>query len=559
MSAVQVRDLSFTYRDMPEPALRGINLNLDAGEWLMLMGEAGAGKSTLCKCVNGLIPKFQKGEFSGSVRAAGRETLEHPVREMARSVGIVFQDFEAQLFSTRVDLEIAFALENFGLPHNQMRERIGRMLALVGLQGFEKRAPAALSGGEKQRLAIASALAPGPPIVVMDEPTSDLDPVGRKQVLGIAHRLRQEKPTMIMVEHDAETALQADRVAIMSKGRLVRQGGPAGVLSDSNFLQQNGIAPLQTMQLVSALGIQEMALTPEHAHMMLRARGIRPDTQAFERIRQQNNERVRNYGEVTIEVKGLVHRYQPGNPAVAGVNLTVRRGEFIAILGANGSGKTTLAQHLNRLLEPSEGQVRVEGEDTRKQSLLNLAHKVGYIFQNPDHQLFAATVADEVAFGPRNFGLAESEVQARVAAALAAVNMAHARDHDPFTLTKGERQRVAVASILAARPEVLVFDEPTTGLDYRQTRTMMELVSSLNRAGHTMIIITHNMSVAAEYAHRVIVMQAGNIIADGPTREVFAREDLLAQAGLAPPPIARLGNMMGCCFLSLEEAIACLH
>lgn len=558
MSAVQVRDLSFTYRDAPSPALSGINLDLVTGQWLMLMGEAGAGKSTLCRCLNGLIPKFQKGAFRGSVSVAGRETFERQVWEMARSVGMVFQDFEAQLFSTRVDLEVAFALENLAVPPQEMRERIPQMLALVGLQGFERRAPAALSGGEKQRLAIASALAPQPPVVVMDEPTSDLDPVGKKQVMRITRQLRREKPTMIMVEHDTEEALQADTVAILSQGRLVREGSPCEVLCDSRFLEDNGIAPLQTVQLASALGIEQPVLTVEQAHELLQARGTRPDPGAFRRIVDADHARERAYGEPVLQVASLVHRYSPGQEALAGVTLDVRRGEFVAMVGANGSGKTTLAQHMNRLLEPSEGQVLVEGKDTRKQTLLQLAQKVGYVFQNPDHQLFAPTVAEEVGFGPTNFGLPQGEVESRVASALQAVGMEGARGSDPFTLTKGDRQRVAVASILAARPHVLIFDEPTTGLDYRQTRNMMALVTRLNRAGHTIIIITHNMWVAAEYAHRVIVMQAGQIIGDGPAREVFAREDLLAAAGLAAPPVARLGNMMGCCFLSVEEARACL-
>lgn len=559
MTAVEVRDLSFTYRGAETAALSGIDLALEEGKSLAIMGQGGAGKSTLCKCLNGLIPRFQKGNFSGSVRVFGRDTRDHPVHELAQSVGMVFQDFESQLFSTRVELEVAFPLENFGMPREQMRSRTAEMLNLVGLSGFEGRTPATLSGGEKQRLAIAAALAPSPAVIVMDEPTSDLDPVGKSQVLSIARALREQGAALVLVEHETEQVLLADEVAVLSHGMLVRSGPAESVLADSEFLESQGIQPVQVAQLMARLGISEPTLTVADALSRLNARAVRINAGAAEALREADRKRLASYGQPVIEVRGLVHRYSPGQEALAGVDLAIRKGEFVAIVGSNGSGKTTLAQHLNRLLEPTEGEVLVEGTDTRRQTLRVLAGKVGYVFQNPDHQIFASTVAEEVAFGPRNFGIPEPEVSDRVQVALAAVGMEHAADDDPFTLTKGERQRVAVASMLAARPSVLIFDEPTTGLDYRQTRGMMELIRHLNQAGHTVIIITHSMWVVAEYAHRAVVMQAGRILADGPTREVFSDEETLAAANLSAPPITRLGNALGFPFLSVQEAISCLR
>ena len=558
MTAVQVRDLSFTYRGTETAALSHIDLALQEGKSLAIMGEGGAGKSTLCRCLNGLIPRFQKGGFSGSVQVFGRDTRDHPVHEFARSVGMVFQDFESQLFSTRVELEVAFPLENFGMPRENMRGRIAEMLDLVGLSGFESRSPATLSGGEKQRVAIAAALASSPAVIVMDEPTSDLDPVGKSQVLSIARRLREEKAALVLVEHETEEALLADEVAVLSDGVLVRTGPTESVLADSEFLESYGIRPLQMAQLATCLGVEDPVLTVEDAGRVLEQRGRRVNAEAAQALRDADHERADSYGEPVIEVRGLVHRYAPGQEALAGVDLTIRKGEFVAVIGSNGSGKTTLAQHLNRLLEPSEGEVLVEGADTRRQTPRTLAGKVGYVFQNPDHQLFASTVAEEVAFGPRNFDIPEREIQQRTQTALAAVGMEDAADADPFTLTKGERQRVAVASMLAARPSVLIFDEPNTGLDYRQTRGMMDLIRSLNEAGHAIVIITHSMWVVAEYAHRAVVMQAGRIIADGPAREVFSDEQELAAASLSAPPITRLGRAMGFPFLSVEEAVSCL-
>jgi cobalt transport protein ATP-binding subunit len=252
------------------------------------------------------------------------------------------------------------------------------------------------------------------------------------------------------------------------------------------------------------------------------------------------------------------HRYAGGTLALTGIDLTVREGEFVALTGPNGSGKTTLAQHLNGLLRPTKGRVRVAGEVTAGVSVTTLARTVGYVFQNPDHQLFAETIADEVAFGPRNLGVAANEVRERVEEALAAVGLAGREGEDPFSLTKGERQRVAVASVLATRPRALILDEPTTGLDARERRSLMTLVRQLNEAGHTILCITHHLEIVAEYAHRMVVVRQGRLFLDGMTREILTREPDLAEAGLRPPDLVRLGSRLGFPFLTVEEGVSVL-
>jgi energy-coupling factor transport system ATP-binding protein len=258
-------------------------------------------------------------------------------------------------------------------------------------------------------------------------------------------------------------------------------------------------------------------------------------------------------------VRDLTHCYQGGAPAVRDVSLTLRRGEHIAIIGQNGSGKTTLVKHFNGLLRPTRGEVLLEGESTRELPLRALAQRVGYVFQNPDHQIFAPTVFDEVAFAPRNFGLDQQEVNARVSESLEAVGFSGREQDDPFSLTKGERQRVAVASVLAGRPEVLIFDEPTTGLDDRESRSIMALIDRLNRAGHTIILVTHAMWLVAEHAHRVIVMHEGKVILDAPTRAAFSQPETLRQAAIIPPQIVRLSQRLGATVLTLAELVEALE
>jgi cobalt transport protein ATP-binding subunit len=303
------------------------------------------------------------------------------------------------------------------------------------------------------------------------------------------------------------------------------------------------------------VGNEQLPLTPEEGIKEFEARGWRVSPERHRELVEADEGREASYGEPLIEVEGLSHRYPNGVVALEGVDLEVRRGEFLAVLGQNGSGKTTLVKHFNGLLEPTEGSVRVDGEETAKQGIQVLGQRVGYVFQNPDHQIFSDTVFDEVSFGPKVRELREDEVRERVEEALAAVGLGGRGDEDPFGLTKGERQRVAVASVLAVRPEVLILDEPTTGLDYAEQRSMMDLVRHLNEAGSTIIAVTHTMWVVAEYAHRAAVMKDGRMALSGTVREVFVRDEELRDAYLRPPHIVSLGNSLGHTVLSVEELL----
>ena len=556
--AVQFENLSFVYQGAEKKALDNVSLEIEEGDFVTWMGHTGAGKSTLMYCLNALIPSFVRGKLEGKGVVLGRDISQSRTAEMSGDVGLVFQDFEAQLFSTNVELEIAFGMENLGVPRGEMRHIIDELLPLVRLEGLRDREPSTLSGGQKQRLAIASVLAMRPCLLAMDEPTTDLDPIGKWEILQLARRLRGRGMTMILIEHETEEALDSDRVVLLKEGKILREGPPAEILSDCQLLEEAGVAPLPVAEFFSRLperplGDGKLPLTVEEAVAEFKRR-LRICPSAAQML-EEKDRRLRGGGEPALRLEGVHYRYPLGVEALKGVDLEIREGEFVAIIGQNGSGKTTLVKQFNGLLRPTSGRVEVFGRDVGELSPRERAEQVGYVFQNPDHQIFAPTVFEEVAFGPRNFGLSEREVRENVEEALAAVNLTGYEDEDPFLLTKGERQRVAVASVLALKPRVLILDEPTTGLDYLQQRSMMEMVCSLNRRGHTILIVTHSMPTVAHYAHRTIVFDEGMVLMDDTTRRVFARGEELEEVFLRPPQIVRFGNRLGITSLTVEEML----
>ncbi|MBP9561042.1 MAG: energy-coupling factor ABC transporter ATP-binding protein [Syntrophorhabdaceae bacterium] len=545
---VSIKSLSFTYQNTKKPAIKDINGEIRSGEFVVIMGHGGAGKSTLCYTLNGIIPRFYKGDYRGTVSIASKYTTEYKINEMARTVGLVFQDFEAQLFSTNVELEIAFGLENMGLSREEIKRRIDNYIGFLGLEGKRNADPSVLSGGQRQRLAIGSVIAMEPSVVVMDEPTTDIDPLGRADVLSLAGLLRERKRTLLMTDYDPDTSINADQLWLLKDGEVVAQGQPRRYLTDEELLLSCGVMPPQTVSLFNRMGWQGAPLTMEEAKDLIEKNNLVKRCPYKEHI-------VDDLGSDSffIEAKDLCFRY-PGayGDTLTNINLGIKKGEFVAILGQNGSGKTTLAKHFNRLLKPTSGEMVIDGRSTTRYRQNELARIVGYVFQNPDHQIFASTVREEVGFGLKNIGEGSETIKRSVEEALAVVGLTGYEDKSPFVLTKGERQRVAVASILSVKPEIIILDEPTTGLDYLHQRDSLEMLKGLNKKGHTIIIITHSMWIVEEYAGRCIVMKNGRILDDGATRSVFANEARLAQASLVPSPIVRLSNWLGTDAITVE-------
>jgi energy-coupling factor transport system ATP-binding protein len=546
--AVETRALGCRYPGASRPALDDVSLALPAGSLTVVMGATGAGKSTLARCLARLVPCFTSADVTGEVRLGGESIFGRSVGELAGTIGMVFQDFEAQLFSTDVTQEVVFGLEQMGVDPREMPARVAAVLAAVGLTGFDGRDPTTLSGGEKQRLAIAGLLALRPSVLVLDEPTTDLDPVGRRDVLTLLARVRDEGRSVLLIEHDGSALERADAVVLLADGRVLASGAPATILGDVARCERAGVRAPDVARVFAALGVEDPPLDVETAAERLRARGIAPVTPPSLAAPATAHASL-------VRVERVSHVYDGGRVALADADVAIGRGELVAIVGRNGSGKTTLVKHLNGLLRPTTGRVTLDGTDVATLTLEAVGQRVGFVFQDPDHQLFAATVADEVAFGPRNVGLAPDEVARRIDEALVAVGL-DAYDEDPFLLDKGARQRLAVAAVLAMRPDVLVLDEPTTGLDHREQHRMLELVRTLHAGGRTIVIVTHAPWVIAEYAERVLLLADGRIRFDGPVRAFFADPALVAEASFRAPDVTRLGQAFGCTPLSVDEFVA---
>jgi len=513
----------------------------------------------------------------GRTLVFGLDARYTPIPDLATRVGFLFQDPEAQLFQVRVDDEVAFALENLGLPEKEISHRVGEALEIVGLRGLEHRRPATLSGGQKQRLALAAVLAMRPPLLVLDEPTANLDPVGRNDLLRVLPDILSREHTLWLATQEIDWAVSlATRVHVLEAGNLICEDAPSVLFSRAPDLAGAGIPIPQVTQAARQLqmyGIESPpVLTPEEALPAWRRllseparrrpahRPPNPPSNAQEAGRGPRREWPQAVP-VRATVDDLHFTYPDGTVALRGVSLTIEPGEMVALVGANGAGKSTLARHLNGLLHPTRGHVWIGKQETGDVPVHELARHVGYAFQNPDHQIFAPTVEEEIAFGPRTLGFPPEEVSHRVQEMLTWFGLDDYRRLPPAILGMGLRRKVALASVLVSRPPIIILDEPTGGLGPASTRELMTRVEAFHRAGHTVMLITHDMRLVADWAKRVVVMADGQIIFDGTPKTLFTREDILHEARLTRPPISQMATALAplgipANVLSVEEFVA---
>jgi energy-coupling factor transport system ATP-binding protein len=527
-----------------------LSLKLKQGDFVAVMGENGAGKSTFCQMLNGIIPNSFGGRLAGKVLIHGMDTQTAGISELATKVGIVLEDPETQLFTTSVESEVAFGPENLSLPVDEIRERVGWALGVVGLAGYEQRMPTALSGGQKQRLAIAANIAMRPDILVLDEATSQLDPVGVEEVLSVVRDLNRKYGITIVMATDASEMIARlmDRVIVLDQGKLVTEGTPRQVFAEMNLFQKFMIRAPQVSQLAAQLkdachALPVFPITVDEARtgiQQLVGNGAKP---AAARVVKAS--RLPAEGEAIIRVQNLDYVYQPLNVhAVKDVSFDIYKGQFVALIGQNGSGKTTVLKNLLGLLRPTGGKVLVAGQDTRTTAVAEMARHVGFVLQNPDQQLFADTVEEEVAYGPANLGLDKGAIEVRVAEALKLVGLEEKRKEFPPALPKGERAKVVIASALALDPEIIILDEPTTGQDFKGCHQIMQIARQLHEQGRTVVFVTHHMALVAEYAERVIVLIGGKVLLDDATASVFSRPEVVRQAAIIPPQITELGQSL---------------
>ncbi len=539
-----MKDVSYKYPRSEEFVLANVNLEINKGEFLGIIGPTGAGKSTLCLALNGIVPQFYGGRFFGRVETAGFDTLEHPISSLANHVGQVFEDPETQLISTSVENEIAFALENLKVERDVIMDRIPKALAAVRLDEDVTKHPHELSGGQKQRLAIAAAIAVQPSLLILDEPTSQLDPVGAEEVFATAYDLNQELGmTIVMASHASEEmATFADRIVLLSRGEILAIGTPDEIYSEIEMLISNEIRPPQAAAAFfyikeNGLAVPKIPVRMRDAAPLL--------TELYQNAEPKPLElpvAPEKTGAPLLSLDNLKHVYPDGTEALHGVSLDIREGEYVLIIGQNGAGKSTLVKHFLNLLQPTSGVVRVEGTPTEELSVSELARRIGYVAQNPDNQIFNKTVKEEISFALENLDYPEAEVEARTKESLESMGLLEFQDQHPLALPKGDRARVVIAAILAMEPEIIIFDEPTTGQDYRGARYILDISRRLHKLGKTVIVITHHLYLMPDYAERVVVMGKGTILLDADIRTAYHDVDLLRSTFLSPPQAVQLAK-----------------
>jgi energy-coupling factor transporter ATP-binding protein EcfA2 len=555
-AVIALQDVTFTYEG-DVIALHNLSLTAHRGEFVVILGANGAGKSTLCYLLSGIVPHIYGGRRRGHVSVVGLDPWDEPLYITSQRCGVLMQDPEVQLFMPTLRTELAFGPANLGIPRQEILRRVQMALELVRLDGLEEHNPRDLSGGQKQRAALAALLTMQPQVLVLDEPTSQLDPVGRWEVGEAIERLKRSgNLTIVMTTHETEEILHlADQVLVLERGETVLHGTPSEVFSQTGQLEEAGVKTpalilvqsklLETGQAGTSCAQQVNLTIPQvadQARQSIAAGRLTVRSQALPPPRP-----ARLDAPLILEAGSLTVEY-PGPPPVVAlrdVSLEIRQGEFVGIVGQNGSGKSTLVKCFVGLLRPKRGEVLFRGESIRQLSVGEIARRVGLVLQNPDYQLFTASCQDEIRFGLRNVGVAADEMELRVEEALRLVGLSEEADLFPFRLSFGDRRKLAVAATMALEPEVLIMDEPTTAQDHRGRYQLAELARRFHAEKQgTVLMITHDVDLIARYAQRLIVLYEGQVLLDGPTAEVFTQVETLKRTFVVPPVAAQLATAL---------------
>jgi energy-coupling factor transport system ATP-binding protein len=556
---VDLRDITYTYEGEATPVINGVSLRVEPGEFVLILGPSGCGKSTLLNVLNGTIPHTLRGSLVGHAVVCGKSVPDTKVTNFAAEVGMVFQDPEAQIINTRVRDEVCFGLENLCRPADEIMAQQAEALAYVGLPDAGDLSIFDMSGGQKQRVSIAAVLAVRPRLLVLDEPTANLDPAGMAEVFAVLHRLNREfNTTIVMVEHRVdELADRVSRVIMMDRGTVVFDGRPReafarrreGHSEEAETIATSAWFPQVSefaLELAAAAGI---AVAPDAMPLSVTeatafAEGVmagRP-VRAIARAAAAENAAP---GEKLLSIRDLTFGYTPEQPILNNVSLELATGSIVALLGQNGSGKTTLARALIGINPVERGTVYLGDRDISDLGPREISAEIGYVFQNPDHQFVTDQIDEEVAYGLKVRGYADDFIAQRVDEVLDIVDLARYRRRSPFNLSLGERRRLSVATMLVLEPRLLVLDEPTIGQDHERAQHLMRLMDRLReRYGTTILMITHDVRLVAEWADRAIALRGGGIAFDGTPEALFAQTALLKQSALLPPPIFEVSGAL---------------
>ncbi len=547
---IEFKEFSFWYPETKAPALDSINLSIQDGKKVLILGPSGCGKSTLLLAMNGVVPQLTGGEVKGRVFINQMDTRDTQVAQLASSVGLILQDPESQLTNLYVFDEIAFGPENLNLPEEEIIRRVNLSLDKAGINNLRDSSVFALSGGQKQRVAIASAMAMLPKIMLLDNPTSNLDPVGSRETYQTIRELAsyQEISTIVLADHRPDEVIDmVDRLLIMDKGKIILDGKPREILEKNGRFLKNelGIFLPQMAELGFCLKDTNWSIS---LPLTIQEAQERFSTTKFlkkeETILSQEASTTQEPGTNIIRIKDVKFAYPKDELVVKGVSFDIREGEFLCLVGKNGSGKTTLAKMIVGLLKPVNGSIFLDGKDLREISLRNLISSMGYVFQYPEHQFVAQNVFDEVAYSLRALKLPEETVNEQVNRMLEMFSLQNLTTVSPLTLSKGQKRRLSVATMLVTQPRLLILDEPMTGQDQKNIINLLAILNRLRQEGTTIIEITHDMEHVASYADRVVGMSSGEKIFDGTPAELFTNLKMLNDLSLEAPPIVVLSNFL---------------
>lgn len=556
MNLIDVKNLLFNYKIysgekeevIEHTAIDHVSLSIKKGDFVGILGHNGSGKSTLAKQLAALL-KPSGGIIYVNGMDTAKDELLLPIRKTA---GMVFQNPDNQLIGNIVEEDIAFGPENMGIPREEIEERITRALEATGMSAYREHSPNALSGGQKQKIAISGVLSMEPECIIFDEPTAMIDPEGRKEVLKAIYDLNSLKHiTIIYITHFLDEVSKADYLYVMKQGAITLEGSPETLFKMPDQLTENNLELPFEISFIAELRKKGLNIPKEiyTKKQLLEFFKCRQQEESFlfteKKVENQQKKCIaETEKEKGIVLKNISYQYkkrsaEEAKDALQDVSLSIKPGEFVAIVGKTGSGKSTLIQHLNGLLQPQSGQYFFEGQDiwSKKYDLKKLRQKVALCFQYPEYQLFEETILKDIAFGPKNLGFDKKKCEEKARYAMKLVGLpAELEKVSPFSLSGGQKRRVALAGILAMEPEYLILDEPVAGMDAPGKRMLFQLLHHLNKdKGITIVLVSHNMDDVAAHADRVLIMEDGTLKMDGTTREIFARKDDLTTTGLGIP------------------------
>ncbi len=542
---IEFDHFTFQYYSQAEPTLVDINLKIYPGEKILIVGPSGSGKTTLGHCLNGLIPFYYKGSSQGSLKIKGQETKDLDIFQLSKIIGTVLQDSDGQFVGLTVGEDIAFAMENDCVPHDEMHERVARVAEMVGMDHLQTASPYELSGGQKQRTSLAGVLIDNVDILLFDEPLANLDPATGKIAIEIIDDIHKElKKTVLIIEHRLEDVLhrEVDRVIVINEGRIIADMN-AHELVCSDILIKNGIRePLY----VTAMKYAGITLRPEMkpGHIWSLDTGT-----CNEALRRWNRSVVPpvplDAAPSILRIQNLNFSYDGVRPILHNIDFDVHEGEMISIVGKNGAGKTTLSKIMCGFEKEDSGAVLYKGQDIASKSIKERAEFIGVVMQNPNQMISKNLIFDEVALGLRLRGVDEKEIKTRVEKVLDICGLAPFIEWPISALSYGQKKRVTIASILVLNPHILILDEPTAGQDYRHYTEIMEFLREINKTGITVILITHDMHLMLEYTPRAIVLSGGEMIADAAASVVLTDQHIIAEANLKETSLFHLAQLAG--------------